>query len=250
MLTNVSNAALQVVFVTGPDDDELLDAFYREVYLPEFRHQREPVEVWKARLADASAPYALSIAIAGAELRDPSRRRLDGGVVCELYPVSGCGFLTYLVVAPAARRAGLGRRLFGQARRALAEQAAARGVELALIFAEVSDPARQDGVAAAAAWRRLAQFGRWGAGVLDVPYVQPSLGEGLGRDRELLLLAFFEQALPEHVDGAHVAAFLRELYVATEGRADDHEVTAMLDAISARVIVRPCGAVSQAWDGR
>jgi len=252
----VDDATREVVRVAGPVDDELLDAFYHELYLPAFRHQREPVEVWKERLADPAAPYGLCIAITGAHLRDPARRRLDGGVVCELYPVSGCGFITYLVVAPAARRTGLGRHLLGLARQALVAEATARGVELALVLAEVSDPARVAEAEAEVARQRLDRFQHWGARVLDVPYVQPDLAAGCGamghrtpssgprtqprmsgRDRGLLLLALFDDVPPAEVDGARVAAFLRELYAVTEGSAEDDEVLNMLAMIDARVTV-------------
>jgi hypothetical protein len=96
----------------------------------------------------------------------------------------------------------------------------------------VSDPAAGGDPEAA---RRLAWFRRLGARVLEVPYVQPDLGAGLGRDRHLLLLGLFDEPAPASVDGARVSAFLRGLYAATEGPADDDEVRAMHAAIGARV---------------
>jgi GNAT superfamily N-acetyltransferase len=192
--------------IAGPEDEALLDAFYADLYLPAFAHQREPVEAWKRQLWDARE-LELVITLAGADLRGPNRR-LDAGIVAERYPRSRCGFLTYLVVAPHARNAGLGRALLEEARASLATRCA-------LVLGEVSDPRTTDDPA------RLPRFLRWGARVLDLPYVQPDLGAGLGRDHHLRLLAFFDpaQPTPRSVDGAVVTAFLRELYDLTEGPA-------------------------------
>jgi len=58
---------------------------------------------------------------------------------------------------------------------------------------------------------RLARFQRWGARVLDVPYVQPSLAPGLPRDGSLVLIAMGE------AERADVEAFIDELYTVCEG---------------------------------
>jgi hypothetical protein len=132
------------------------------------------------------------------------------------------------VIAPHARRAGLGGRLLARA----CDQLRAAGAPL--IVAEVHDPAHAPD--AEEARRRLAFFERRGARALDLRYVQPDLGAGLGRDRDLLLIAFFAGP-PPFVDGARVRAFLREFYDVVEGRerSSDPEVTAMLAAIPDRI---------------
>jgi GNAT superfamily N-acetyltransferase len=214
--------------IAGPEDEPLLDAFYADLYLPAFAHQREPVEAWKRQLWEARE-LELVITIVGADLRRATRR-IDAGIVAERYPRSGCGFLTYLVVAPHARNAGLGRNLLEDARARLA-------TTCALVLAEVSDP-RTAGDPATAR-QRIDRFQRWGARVLDVPYVQPDLGAGLGRDRRLRLLAFFDPAQPPPpaVDGAALRSFLRELYDLTEGPSSDPEPP--LASIPLRVPVLP-----------
>lgn len=131
-----------------------------------------------------------------------------GGICYERYPRSGCGLVTYLVVAPAARGRGLGERLLREAVEALAAP---------IVLGEVNDP-RLHGEG----WERIERFQRWGARVLEARYVQPALGPGLARDRGLLLIAF--APLPEVVDGARVRMFVEELYAATEGGAPDPEV--------------------------
>jgi len=100
--------------IAGRADEALLDAFYAELYLPAFAHQREPLEAWKRRLWDDPGGLEVAITVAGEDLSGAPR--LAGGVVAEHYPRSNTGFLTYLVVAPDARRAGLGRGLLERAR--------------------------------------------------------------------------------------------------------------------------------------
>ena len=211
----------------GRADAALLARFYDELYLPAFHHQREPLAAWEAQLWGEAAPYELAIVLAGHDLDGDAR--LAGGIASELYPASGCGLLTYLVVAPDARRAGLGRALLDGARRTLAERARARGVALAAVFGEVSDPARGGAEAVA----RLRRFQRWGARVVDHPYVQPDLGSG--RDRALRLIAFAEGTPPPALDGAVLAAFLREFYTLTEGAPLDDELAGLIAAIPAAV---------------
>jgi GNAT superfamily N-acetyltransferase len=205
--------------------EPLLARFYDEVYLPEFSHQREPLDTWRAQLWGAApAPYdlAITLALTGADL---ASARLDGGIVAELYPESRCAILTYMVVAPHARRAGLGRALLDDTRRALV----ARGARA--VFAEVSTSD------AAEARDRLARFQRWGARVEDHPYVQPDLG--FGRDRALRLIAF-EPADAPTLAGETLRAFLGEFYAVTE-HADptrDAELAPLLASIPDQVPLR------------
>jgi GNAT superfamily N-acetyltransferase len=209
--------------ITDRADEALLDAFHGGLYLDAFAHQREPLEVWKRRLwHDAPPPYELWIELAGERLREPAARRLDAGIVFERYPASGCGFLTYLVVAPHARGRGLGRRLLEGAIAALGARQ---------VFGEVSAPTDE------ASWARLERFQRWGARVVDAPYVQPALGAGLSRDRGLILLAFPGAApLPPSIPGAELATFLDELYAITEGAPpQDAEYAALRAALSGEV---------------
>lgn len=203
--------------VVTPRDGALLEAFYENVYLPAFAHQREPLAAWRAALA-GDAPYAISIVLAHPGDRpDP----IAGGIVFERYPASDCALLTYLVVAPAARRRGLGGALLDVARREVAGAA--------LVLGEVTDPRR---TGAPGDWDRLHRLQRWGARVLDVAYVQPDLGAG--RDRSLALVAFTDQPA---IDGARLAAFLREFYGVVEGALDD-ELRAIVDAVPPRVAAR------------
>lgn len=222
---------VETVVVVGPEDDGLVNAFYNGIYLDAFAHQVEPVEVWKHRLwSGEPSPYRLTIRIAGVALDDPARQ-IYGGIVYELYPRSRCGLLTYMVIAPSQRGTGLGRRLLTEAIRALHADGASA------VFGEVSDPTKYNSVEA---WQRVELFQRWGGRVVDATYVQPSLGEGLERDRALRLMMFpADTPLPEAVPGVPIAAFLREFYSVTEGAPpDDPEFVEIERGFAGTVVLR------------
>jgi GNAT superfamily N-acetyltransferase len=210
-----ARSSIELVTVTpSPAHDRLLEAFYRGIYRDAFERQREPLEVWRRALR-GELPYHQTIRLA-----------LDGGAVVagiayERYPRSGCGLVTYMVVAPHVRRGGLGKRLQGDA----AAELFAGGAPA--VFGEVDDPRLLRGADADVAWARLERNQRWGARVLGPParYVQPALGPGLQRDRGLVLIALAGPApLPAELDGAIPRGFVEELYAVTEGGPPDPEV--------------------------
>jgi hypothetical protein len=213
------DSELEIVTISSHDDEGLLDEFHGGVYWEAFAEQQEPVEVWKRALWGGAAPYELTIRIAGRALRDRGRREIFGGIAFERYPQSGCGLVTYMVIAPVARRHGLGRRLQREA--ALAMFAAGAPA----VFGEVNDP-RLAGAGVDepvdAMWRRLERNQAWGARVVDTRYVQPALARGLSRDHGLCLIALAsEQPLPATMPGHVVRGFVEELYAATEGAAPE-----------------------------
>jgi GNAT superfamily N-acetyltransferase len=206
--------------IRDPQDEPLLDAFYRGLYLDAFAHQREELALWKQRLWSDAAPYELAIRIVGRSLDSP-RPEIHAGIVYERYRRSSCGLVTYLVVAPEHQRKGLGQALLSDA---IADLASAHGY----VFAEVSDPTRVEPRAADAAWRRVELFQRWGARAVDAKYIQPRLDPSKARDRALRLLAFSDQPC---VHGEVVARFLDELFAITEGCEPDAEVSELVAAL-------------------
>lgn len=193
-------------------DSPLLDAFHGGIYWDAFGGRHEPLEIWRRALR-GELPYRLVIRVALAS------GELAGGIVYERYPRSGCGFITFMVVAPGRRRGGLGMGMLARA----VDELYAEGAPI--VFGEVIDP-RGDG--GEAAWGVLERNQRAGARVLDARYVQPALGDGLARDRRLLLIAMAPRS--EVLDGAIVRAFVEELYATTEGGAPDPE-TAIPDRV-------------------
>lgn len=178
------------MFVSPAADDPRLAAFHRGIYRDAFAAQHEPLAVWQAALR-GELPYRMIVrlALAGEDIA--------GGICFEHYPRSECGLLTYMVVAPAHRRRGLGETMLRDALATLAAPA---------VLGEVHD----DG-------DRLARFERWGARVVPGRYIQPALAPGLARDRSLVLIAWGD-ATP-----ARVRAFVEELYAVTEGGPPDPE---------------------------
>jgi hypothetical protein len=195
----------------GPAAAPLLEAFHAGIYLDAFAHQREPLDAWKRALWGGDATHAMTVRLArhGDEL--------VGGLAYERYPRSGCGLLTYCVVAERWRGVGLGRRLIDDAIVALG----AAGAPYVLGEVSVADDD--------ASRARLARFRRWGARVLACPYVQPALGPGLARDPHLPLIAY--GAGGASARGDILRAFVAELYEATEGAADPAVLAAIPDEV-------------------
>lgn len=220
------DSELEIVAIEDHDDEGLLDEFHSSVYWDAFPDQQEPIEVWKRALWGGTAPYEMTVRIAGYALRDRARRQILGGIAFERYPRSGCGLVTYMAIAPAARRQGLGKRLQRDA--ALTMFAAGA----AAVFGEVNDPRLAgQGVdePVEAMWRRLERNQAWGARVVDTRYVQPALAPGLVRDHGLCLIALAsEQPLPAMLPGRIVRGFVEELYAATEGGAPDDDLVAVI----------------------
>lgn len=228
---------LEIITITNHDDEELLEEFHGGIYWDAFAEQQEPVAVWKRALWGGASPYELTIRIAGRALRDRARREILGGIAFERYPRSGAGLVTYMVIAPAAQRQGLGRQL----QRAAAATLFAAGAPA--VFGEVNDPRLiGHGVDEPldAMWRRLERNQAWGARVVDVRYVQPALAPGLARDHGLCLIALAgAQPLPQAMAGGIVRDFIDELYAITEGVAPDRELLAEIpDRVALVELVR------------
>ena len=201
---------VELVEVTA--DDPRLVAFHHGIYRDAFAHQVEPVEAWQKALGGDDA-YRLNVRLA------LDGDAIVGGICYELYPRSRCGLVTYMVVAPSVRRIGLGKRMQSEAVATLFAGGARA------VFGEVTDPRTTTHERADVAWARLERNLRWGARVVDTRYVQPALGAGLARDRELLLIALAGASpLPSEIDGAIVRDFVAELYAVTEGGAPDPEI--------------------------
>ena len=201
---------MKLVEITA--DDPRLVEFHRGIYWDAFASQHEPLAAWQRALRGEDA-YRLTIRLA------LDGDAIAGGIAYELYPRSRCGLITYMVIAPTARRIGLGKRLQGEAAAALFADGAVA------VFGEINDPRITTIEGAEAAWARLERNQRWGARVLDIRYIQPALGPALVRDRELVMIALAGATpLPAEMPGAIVRAFVDELYAVTEGGPPDPEI--------------------------
>jgi len=161
------DAAPQILDLGAEPDEELLRAFYDELYLPAFptpEHQEE-IDVWIRELWDAptASPSRRFLLVAGTDLKDPTRRRLAGGHMFEYYPKSRCGLLSYIVVDRNSRRQGLGGRLTAKGLSMLSGAARTAGTTLQVVFAECEDPVKVGQDHASKAWERLEILSHLGA---------------------------------------------------------------------------------------
>ena len=231
---------LELIDLRERRDEELLDALYRELFLPNFPDpdEGEDPSIWAPLLwgePDSSQPV-LHALVAGENLTSPHGRQLMGLVLCEYYRRSSCGLLSYVATRPGLRRRGLGRRLVERAVGTLRADAAADGHELRAFFGEVHDPAK---VAPSEdvfdPTSRLEVMERLGARLVPVSYVQPELGPGLKRSDRLLLVAFPIDGPARELPAQTVRDFLHDLYRALgvadpDGDADYARMRAELDA--------------------
>lgn len=190
-------------------DDPLLAAFHRGIYWEAFADRHEPLASWQAALRGERG-YELTVRVV------EQGGAVVAGICYERYPRSGCGLVTYLVVAPEIRRGGIGRALLMNAAIDLYQRGAP------IVLGEVADP------------DQLARFVRWGARVVEGTYVQPALGPGLARAHDLTLVALAgDQPLPAGLAGTTLRAFIDEFYEIVEGGPPDPAI-----AIRDRVALR------------
>lgn len=212
-----------ITLASREEHEPLLARFYDGIYLAAFEKQREPLDAWVRALWGGDSWHRMRVQLA---LDDNGE--IAGGITSELYPESTCGLVTYVVVAPSARRGGVGKQL----RTSTAHLLYGEGARA--VFGEVNDPRRpRDTETPDTTWQRLERYQRWGSRVVDTRYIQPSLGPGLDRDRGLCLLRHANPGeAPTTIEGKIVRDFVTELYEVTEGEhAPDAELRAVLDGI-------------------
>jgi GNAT superfamily N-acetyltransferase len=199
-------------------NDELLQVFYENIYLPAFPivSEREDPRLWRRRLWGGEHLVELHGLIAGHNLGDKEQRQIAGGILFHYLPTSGSGLIDYVVVSPNRKRRGVGRWLMDRAKAGLETVAKGRDRELVAVFMEVNDPRRvSEAEDSMNPWARIRFFQEWGAKVVDVPYVQPELLPGQGRARDMVLLA----ALPRQTDPLFISARAVLEFVYEEYRA-------------------------------
>jgi GNAT superfamily N-acetyltransferase len=194
-------------------DARLLEAMYEHVLEPSFAaDELDPLDSIAAGLCAAGDPLTLAaVAVEG----DAAL----GGLIGELYRRSGVLLIAYLAVSPDHRGRGIGSRL-------LAEAAAGwyHELDVALALGEVHDPRHYAAIEGPGALARLRLYGRLGARLLDMPFVQPALSPERRRVPQMLLLAFHVAPSslaagvePPSLEPTRVRTFIRDYYTAAEG---------------------------------
>lgn len=156
------------------------------------------------------------------------------GIVGELFRGTGVVLLSYLAVRPDLRGRGVGTRLM----REVAGAWFARP-DVLLAVGEVHDPRAWSGIADEDPIARLRMYGRLGALVLGMPFIQPALRDGAARVPGFLLLAFHvgptlrRGADDASVPAALISEFIRSYFTICEGpqRPDDEQLSALLGRV-------------------
>ncbi len=205
----------------GPQVDE----FYTEVLAPSFpREELCTLDQFRSTL---DAKHTTWIAV--------DDGRVIGGLVGEWDEELRVVLLSWLATRPGTRGGGVGGQLLDTALTAWRA-----GYTPCLVLAEVEDPAKHSGSDLTGdPSARLRFYQRRGARALDLPYFQASLGPGLARVPDLLLMVLhadpqFHGGRPDTVDPTVLRRYLESYQQECEGAVgtDDqaNAVWAALDA--------------------
>lgn len=163
--------------------------------------------------------------------------------LCEHHRPSRISLLDNLAVAPDIRQGGHGGRLM---RHLLSRWESADSVAF---LAEVEDPRHHSGGEHGDPAARLRFYDRHGAQLLPLPYFQPSLGPGLDRVPNLLLLAL--RTRDSGLPSAALGAFLDDNITACEGdtaRDTDPDYRSLRDRVTAWPPTAPLWPLSRLAD--
>lgn len=222
-----------------PDDLAVLAEFHRTLYVSLFPDpdERESLENMTGylRLKETGwygpNSYHIILALDG-EL-------LAGAVIADYLAEPAAGVIEYLLVSPGARGRGVGRALLDHLEAVLTTDAAAGGLELAGVVAEMNDPRavsaltdNLDPVARALIWHRYGYAG------LDFPYRQPALSPGQAPVTGLILIGKpLSAAWRERVPAAAITLVVRE-YLRWAMRIDRPEDSADYRRMAAHLSAR------------
>jgi GNAT superfamily N-acetyltransferase len=187
--------------VYQPDDLEILERFYEDIYTAEFpvRDERESLENMTNYLRlKAQGWYGKNNYHIVLGLHDGQPA---SGAFVDYLDEPNSAVIEFLVVSRALRGMGSGRQLLGEIENRAANDAMALGKGgLDAIVAEMNDPYKQSDDSMDA-FVRAAIWNGWGYRRLDFPYVQPALSADKAPVDDLLLIAKpcrgeFERAMP------------------------------------------------------
>jgi hypothetical protein len=139
----------------------------------------------------------------------------NGGMVMEYYHSSGCMLLTYIAIEEGSRGKGEARDLIERSLPKVIELIRNEtGKSVRGIFFEVNNPqltpVENDSIDP---WQRLVFFKKMGARRIDIPYVQPPLGEGKKRVKNLYLCCFPVKQSNDVMETSVIRDFLTSFYI-------------------------------------
>ena len=219
---------------------ELCEAFYKDVYLKAFSKpgQSESPGTWLPLMnSDLPPPSPILHLIVARRKSGQDADQVIGGIVIEYFRGSRTALVTYLVVAPEARRRGLARRLLDAA---VQKVTADNGDKRPLILGEVERPeAQASGADRAQAVARLGIIGSLGGLLVVIDYVQPSLGEGKPPLDDLSLVTFPARgAATKSLRATQLKTFIAEFYESLEQGGSPEQQRVLRSLSKMRISVR------------
>ena len=170
---------------------------------------------------------------------DSDTDKVLGGFVADWYRSIGTLHSTYVIVDPQARRKGIAKKMISDGIPKITHYLKEKeNVNITSNFFESNNPyeTTTDNFDPKT---RLEIFSTLGAKLIPIDYVQPSLGEGKGKVRNLLLLTFsqFNKDEMDRTDTMKMAAsdvigFLWEFYQTTNNKDDDKDLLEMIKQIN------------------
>ncbi len=197
-----------------PDDLEILERFYNDIYVAEFpiRDERESLQNMRNYLRlKATGWYGRNSyhILMGFNDGNPV-----AGAFVDYLEEPNCAVVEFLVVSPEFRGTGYGRLLLDETEKLVVNDAMAlRRDGLDCIVAEINDPFKQS-KDSTDPFVRAAIWDGWGYRLLGFPYIQPALSKDKARVDNLLLIAKpyrrkFEGGLPASKVEAILRGYMR-----------------------------------------
>jgi GNAT superfamily N-acetyltransferase len=215
---------------------------YEELLIEAFPPaETTPLDVLQRSLTVTPPLARVAVTVQGTPRERPSSDgagKLVAAVVGDLFPASRVLLISYLVVHPDMRGRGIGSATLSRVLPIWFEQHRPLAT-----LAEVEDPRVHPARPGQDPAGRLRLYGRLGARILDIPYMQPEINRGHGRVRDLFLLASPAHSLSVHgaepaLDADLVETFLTEYFASAEGVSEpDAELTVLLKAVRCRPLV-------------
>lgn len=230
----------------APEDLDRLRLFYERLYVGEFpdadereslknieRYLRLKAEGWYGR-----NNYHVLLVLDGEEP--------VAGSISDYLAEVNTGVIEFLVVAPARRRDGLGRRLLEWTEGKLAGDAQAQGRALDAVIGEMNDPFKSPPGDSLDPFLRLRVWDAWGYAKLDFPYVQPALSAQQEPVPHLLLSMKALPARSAAVTGHLVRRIVHEyirwaMRIEDPGQSAEYQAMARYLAQHDRVALVPLG---------
>lgn len=241
-VSKIGNHSIHTVDPNDLRSLRLLTRAYNDVYIPAFpiADERESIEAWMANYKNPVKNAEIVIIIAGENLDNHRHAVIKGMSVGYYYPSGDAGLMAYVAIDPKYRSEGLGHVMVEARKQALLNAAKRHGKSLGGVFLECNDPTKvkpeDDSFDPAT---RIKIFQKWGAEIIPIDYVQPSLSVGDAKSDYMNLLAYPHPTTGKYPTPGEIHGFIYGIYkacakysgVLPEQDADYKAIKAQIDAM-------------------